>query len=54
MQLSDHQPGGAPAVNMDKLVQNLDDALAAVAESRPFAKVGKLPRLLDNARRVLL
>ena len=52
--MSDHQPGGAPAVNMDKLVQNLDDALAAVAESRPFAKVGKLPRLLDNARLVLL
>jgi hypothetical protein len=53
--LSDTDAGNAvPVVNFDKLVQRLDDAIVALAESRPFAKVGKLPRLFDLARRVLL
>jgi hypothetical protein len=53
--LNDHQPGSAtPAVNFDKLVQRLDDAIQAMEESRPFARAGKLPRVLDTARRVLL
>lgn len=44
----------APVVNFDKLVQRLDDAIAALDESRVFAKPGKLPRLFDIVRRVLL
>ena len=44
----------APVVNFDKLVQRLDDAIAALDESRDFAKLGKLPRLFDIVRRVLL
>ena len=53
--MNDHQPGSAtPAVNFDKLVQRLDDAIQAMEESRPFARAGKLPRVLDTARRVLL
>ncbi len=53
--MNDHQPGSAtPAVNFDKLAQRLDDAIQALEESRSFAKAGKLPRVLDIARRVLL
>ena len=53
--MNDHQPGSAtPAVNFDKLVLRLDDAIQAMEESRPFARAGKLPRVLDTARRVLL
>ncbi|MBS8240230.1 hypothetical protein DYI22_06895 [Marinobacter lipolyticus] len=53
--MSDSDAGGAvPAVNFDKLVQRLDEAIAALADSRPFAKAGKLPRLFDTARRVML
>jgi len=44
----------APVVNVDKLVQRLDDAITALDESRDFAKPGKLPRLFDIVRRVLL
>ncbi|MBL3555656.1 MULTISPECIES: hypothetical protein [Marinobacter] len=44
----------APVVNFDKLVQRLDDAITALEESRSFAKAGKLPRLFDIVRRVLL
>ncbi|MDF0749523.1 hypothetical protein NLU14_04680 [Marinobacter sp. 71-i] len=44
----------APVVNFDKLVQRLDDAIKALDESRAFAKPGKLPRLFDIVRRVLL
>ena len=52
--MSDSDAGHAvPAVNFDKLVQRLDDAIQALAESRTFAKAGKLPRLFDIARRVL-
>ncbi|KXO12058.1 hypothetical protein [Marinobacter excellens] len=53
--MSDHQPASqAPAVNIDRLVQKLDESIVALAESRPFAKAGKLPKLFDLARRVLL
>ncbi|MBZ2169084.1 hypothetical protein [Marinobacter sp. F4216] len=53
--MSDHHSAGeSPAVNLDKLVQRLDDAIESLEQSRPFAKAGKLPRLLDIARRVLL
>ncbi|HAP51394.1 MAG TPA: hypothetical protein DDX13_07840, partial [Marinobacter adhaerens] len=53
--LNDHQSGSAaPAVNIDKLAQRLDDAIQALEESRSFTKAGKLPRVLDIARRVLL
>jgi hypothetical protein len=44
----------APVVDFEKLVQRLDDAIAALAESRSFAKAGKLPRVFDTVRRVLL
>ncbi len=44
----------APAVNVEKLVQRLDDAITALDESRSFAKAGKLPRVFDIVRRVLL
>lgn len=53
--MSDHQPASqAPAVNIDRLVQKLDESIVALEESRPFAKAGKLPKLFDLARRVLL
>jgi len=53
--LNDHQSGSAaPAVNIDKLAQRLDDAIQALEESRSFTKAGKLPRVLDIARRILL
>ncbi|MGP9832527.1 hypothetical protein [Marinobacter sp. NSM] len=53
--MSDHQPASqAPAVNIDRLVQKLDESILALEESRPFAKAGKLPKLFDLARRVLL
>ncbi|WP_372985470.1 hypothetical protein [Marinobacter sp.] len=53
--MNDHQPGSAaPAVNMDKLVQRLDESIQALEESRSFARAGKLPRVFDIARRVLL
>jgi hypothetical protein len=44
----------APVVDFEKLVQRLDDAIAALDESRSFAKAGKLPRVFDTVRRVLL
>lgn len=53
--MSEHQSASqVPAVNFDKLVQKLDESIAALEESRPFAKAGKLPKLFDTARRVLL
>lgn len=53
--MSDHQPASqVPTVNIDRLVQKLDESIVALAESRPFAKAGKLPKLFDLARRVLL
>jgi len=53
--LNDHQSGSAaPAVNFDKLVQKFDESIQALEESRSFARVGKLPRVFDIARRVLL
>jgi len=53
--LSEYKPAiQAPAVDLGKLVQKLDESIAALEQSRPFAKAGKLPRLLDLARRVLL
>ncbi|QFS88435.1 MULTISPECIES: hypothetical protein [unclassified Marinobacter] len=53
--MSDHQPASqASAVNIDRLVQKLDESIVALEESRPFAKAGKLPKLFDLARRVLL
>lgn len=53
--MSEYQSASqAPAVNFDRLVQKLDEAIAALEESRPFAKAGKLPKLFDIARRVLM
>ncbi|WP_144820509.1 hypothetical protein [Marinobacter piscensis] len=53
--MSDHQSDNtAQAVNLDKLAQRLDDAVLALEESRPFARVGKLPRVFDLARRILM
>lgn len=53
--MSDSDAGSSvPAVNFDKLVQRLDDAIEALEDSRPFAKPAKLPRLFDIVRRVLL
>nr|WP_275298089.1 hypothetical protein [Halomonas campisalis] len=36
------------------MLAKLDEAIRLLAESRDFAKPGKLPRVLDTARRVLL
>ncbi len=36
------------------LVAKLDEAIALLANARDFAKPGKLPRVIDTARRVLL
>ena len=44
----------ASVVDFDTLLQRLDDAITALDESRSFAKAGKLPRVLDTVRRVLL
>ncbi|MDI9244353.1 hypothetical protein [Marinobacter sp. CHS3-4] len=44
----------APVVDFDTLVRRLDDAIAALAESRSFTKAAKLPRVFDIVRRVLL
>ncbi len=43
-----------PVVSLDTLVQRLDDAITALAESRSFTKPAKLPRVFDTVRRVLL
>ncbi len=53
--MSDSDAGSSvPAVNFEKLVQRLDDAIEALEDSRPFAKPAKLPRLIDIVRRVLM
>lgn len=39
---------------LDELLQKLDEAVALLAEAPAFSKPGKLPRVLDTARRVLL
>ncbi|MBA2780187.1 hypothetical protein [Billgrantia kenyensis] len=49
-------PGNEPAGD-DKLLgllDKFDEALELLAQARDFAKPGKLPRVLDTARRVLL
>ncbi|MCE8012146.1 hypothetical protein HOP54_04640 [Halomonas daqingensis] len=48
---------GTPPADEEKLprlLANLDEATAMLGEARDFAKPGKLPRVLDTARRVLL
>ncbi|MCE8001394.1 hypothetical protein HOP53_00945 [Halomonas sp. MCCC 1A11081] len=48
---------GTPPADEEKLLRllaNLDEAAAMLGEARDFAKPGKLPRVLDTARRVLL
>ncbi|KPQ27213.1 MAG: hypothetical protein HLUCCX14_15755 [Marinobacter excellens HL-55] len=54
--MSERQPASRQpsVVNFDKLLQKLDESIAALEESRQFAKAGKLPKLFDTARRVLL
>lgn len=48
-------PGAASGgADLDRLLARLDDAVQMLEESRPFARVGKLPRVLDTARRVLM
>ncbi|TFH85573.1 hypothetical protein EQG41_16685 [Billgrantia azerbaijanica] len=50
-------PGGdAPADNSKLLglLQKLDEAVTLLGEAPAFAKPGKLPRVLDTARRVML
>src|SRR5690554_8219151 len=42
------------AVNLEKLAQRLDEATRFLDESRAFAKVGKLPRVFDLVRRILM
>ncbi|MDR9439327.1 MAG: hypothetical protein RI841_07500 [Halomonas sp.] len=51
------QDASTPPPASDKLaglLKKLDEAIALLAESREFAKPGKLPRVLDTARRVML
>ena len=53
--MSSSDAGNPPSVvDFDTLLQRLDDAITALNESRSFAKAGKLPRVLDTVRRVLL
>ncbi|SOB77844.1 hypothetical protein SAMN04488490_3677 [Marinobacter sp. LV10R510-11A] len=53
--LNDHQSGNeVSAVSLDKLAQRLDDSVLALEESRSFAKIGKLPRVFDLVRRILM
>lgn len=40
--------------HLDSLLARLDEAVAAMADSPAFAKIGKLPRVMDIARRVLM
>ncbi|MDN3520490.1 hypothetical protein [Halomonas ramblicola] len=50
-------PGGdAPAddAKLRGLLEKLDESIALLAQAREFAKPGKLPRVLDTARRVML
>jgi hypothetical protein len=52
-----HMHEGTPPADEEKLLRllaNLDEAAAMLGEARDFAKPGKLPRVLDTARRVLL
>lgn len=52
-----HMHEGTPPADEEKLprlLANLDEATAMLGEARDFAKPGKLPRVLDTARRVLL
>lgn len=44
----------APVADLESLGPRLDDAITALHESRSFAKAGKLPRVFDTVRRVLL
>ncbi|MDI5921114.1 hypothetical protein QLQ86_10000 [Halomonas sp. LR5S13] len=51
------QDASTPQPASDKLaglLKKLDEAITLLAESREFAKPGKLPRVLDTARRVML
>ncbi|MGO3057543.1 MAG: hypothetical protein ACTID3_11510 [Halomonas sp.] len=42
------------AGKLDELLHKLDEAVALLADAPAFSKPGKLPRVLDTARRVLL
>ncbi|MDW7744990.1 hypothetical protein [Halomonas sp.] len=51
------QDASTPPQASDKLaglLKKLDEAITLLAEAREFAKPGKLPRVLDTARRVML
>ncbi|MCE8032430.1 hypothetical protein [Halomonas sp. MCCC 1A11057] len=53
----DRQSQGATPPGDDKLaglLARFDEALELLAQARDFAKPGKIPRVLDSARRVLL
>ncbi|WP_422676446.1 hypothetical protein [Billgrantia aerodenitrificans] len=57
MTTNGHMHEGTPPADEEKLLRllaNLDEAAAMLGEARDFAKPGKLPRVLDTARRVLL
>ncbi len=50
-------PGGdvpADDAKLRGLLEKLDESIALLAQARAFAKPGKLPRVLDTARRVML
>jgi hypothetical protein len=49
-------PSAAPEANdrLAGLCEKLDEAIGLLAAAREFAKPGKLPRVMDTARRVLL
>ncbi|MFW3614017.1 hypothetical protein [Billgrantia antri] len=49
-------PGATPAGDdrLTGLLEKFDEALELLTQARDFAKPGKLPRVLDTARRVLL
>lgn len=53
MTVAEHE-GGATDEKLALLLTRLDEAIALLEEAPAFAKVGKLGRVLDTARRVLM
>ncbi len=51
---SDPDNGTEQQRTLDNLAHRLDDAVAALAQTRDFAKVTKIRRVFDSARRLLL
>lgn len=51
--VSPEPPSGTEGGKLSRLLENLDEAVERLSNAADFAKPGKLPRVLDTARRVL-